>query len=105
MPGQAIRVRRPKAKIIVDVALGDLETARKLCVENIDNWSTDYPHQPEHEKSEFRRLRELCALLKSDDRIGLARLLHQWEAETVKNFKIEHIWEPTPFPLELEAAN
>jgi hypothetical protein len=28
------------------------------------------------------------------------RLLHEWQAETVKNFKVEHIWEPTPFPLE-----
>jgi hypothetical protein len=38
------------------------------------------------------------------DRAGLARLLHSWEAETVKNFKIEHLWEPTPFPLELQMA-
>jgi hypothetical protein len=35
------------------------------------------------------------------DRAGLARLLHEWEAYTVKNFKIEHLGEPTPFPLKL----
>ena len=52
----------------------------------------------------LRRLRELCARLMADDRAGLARLLHEWEAQTVKNFKIEHLWEPTPFPLELQTA-
>jgi hypothetical protein len=45
-------------------------------------------------------VRELCAKLAEDDRAGLARLLHEWEAYTVKNFKIEQLWEPTPFPLE-----
>jgi hypothetical protein len=53
------------------------------------------------DRAENRRLRELCAKLADDDRAGLARLLHEWEAYTVKNFKIEHLWEPTPLPLEL----
>ena len=44
---------------------------------------------------------QLCARLAEDDRAGLARLLHEWEAYTVKNFKIEHLWESIPFPLEL----
>jgi len=51
--------------------------------------------------AENRRLRELCAKLADDDRAGLARLLHAWEAYTVRNFKIEHLWQPTPLPLEL----
>jgi hypothetical protein len=92
----------PTVKIIVDVALGDLDAARLICGEHLESWMTDKPHYGENDRAEFRRLRELCIRLKQDDRPGLARLLHAWEAETVKNFKIEHIWEPTPFPLELQ---
>lgn len=44
------------------------------------------------------------ARLAENDRTGLARVLHEWEAYTVKSFKIEHLWEPTPFPLELPDA-
>jgi hypothetical protein len=90
----------PTAKIIVDVALGELTNARSLCDAKIEDWSTDQPYYNERHRAEFRRLRELCACLRADDRPGLARLLHSWEAETVKTFKIEHLWEPTPFPLE-----
>jgi hypothetical protein len=92
----------PHRKIIVDVALGHLDAARTIGKENIQLWSTDKAHYDEDDRAEFRRLRELCACLDNDDYAGLARLLHEWEAITVKNFKIEHLWEPTPFPLELQ---
>jgi hypothetical protein len=46
-------------------------------------------------------LRALCAALAANDRAGLAKLLHEWEALTVKNLRIEHLWQPTAFPLEL----
>ena len=90
-------------RIIVDVALGDLEAARAISEQNIQRWSnwSDDPDLDEDGKAKFRRVGELCAKLAEDDRAGLARLLHEWEAYTVKNFKIEHLWEPTPFPLEL----
>jgi hypothetical protein len=88
------------AKIILDVALGDLGAARRLCETHIENWSIDKSHYNEDTRAMFRRLRELCACLRADDRPGLIRLLHEWEAQTVKNFKIERIWEPTPFPIE-----
>jgi hypothetical protein len=90
----------PSAKIIVDVALGDLKSARSLCDQNLASWSIDRPHHTDSVKVKFRKLRELCALLMAEDSAGLARLLRSWEAETVKNLKIEHLWEPTPFPLE-----
>ena len=51
---------------------------------------------------EFDRVTgELCPMLAANDRAGMARLLHQWEAYTVEKLKIGHIYEPTPFPLEL----
>jgi hypothetical protein len=92
------------SEIVYLVACGHLAAARAICEKHLESWSIDKPHYDEDDKAKFRRLRELCALLESDDRLGLARLLHEWEAETVKNFKIEHLWEPTPFPLELQIS-
>ncbi|MFY9827824.1 MAG: hypothetical protein WAK69_04280 [Rhodoplanes sp.] len=93
----------PQCKIIVDVALGDLDAARALCKNYLPRWSVDQPNYDEDDRAENRRLRELCARLAENDRAGLAQLLHEWEAYTVKNFKIEHLWEPSPFPLERAA--
>jgi hypothetical protein len=92
------------SEIIVHVACGYLGAARKIWEKHREDWAIDKPHYDEDDRAQFRRLRELGACLDADDRPGLARLLHEWEALTVKNFKIEHIWEPTPFPLELQAA-
>jgi hypothetical protein len=93
----------PHCKVIADVALGDLDAARTVCREYGWRWSLDQIEHDEDSKATFRRVRELCARLAVDDRPGLAQLLHQWEAETVRNLKIEHLWEPTPFPLEQQS--
>jgi hypothetical protein len=92
------------AETVVNVACGYVASARKICEQQIERWSTDKPHYDDDDRAHFRRLRDLYPLVMKDDRAGLARLLHAWEAETVKNFKIEHLWEPTPFPLELQPA-
>jgi hypothetical protein len=47
-----------------------------------------------------RRLKELLRRLADGDRPGVARLLHRWEAESVKWLGLEEFWEPTPFPIE-----
>jgi hypothetical protein len=91
---------RPEVAIVVWIAFGYLKAARTIAEKYLERWSTDDPQYDDDVRAEYGRLRELCALLKADDRAGLARLLHEWEALTVKNFKIEHLWEPTPFPLE-----
>jgi hypothetical protein len=39
--------------------------------------------------------------LEASDTEFIAKILHQWEGATVKAHKMEHIWERTPFPLEL----
>ena len=64
-------------------------------------WSEETYGCDDDDKAQLRRLKELCRRLAADDRAGLAALLHDWEAQTVRNLKIEHLWEPTPFPLEL----
>lgn len=36
------------------------------------------------------------------DRTEIAKILHAWEAQTIKTYKLEKFWEQTPFPLELQ---
>jgi hypothetical protein len=91
----------PATKIMFDTALGDLGAARKICCERVAHWTEEnYGRGDEDDKAKVRRLNELCRLLAADNRAGMAKLLHEWEAQTVRNLKIEHLWEPTPFPLE-----
>jgi hypothetical protein len=89
-------------KVGVDAARGDLEAARNTCAELIGGrtkWST--PSMRE----EFDRVTgTLCPLIAADDRQGMARVLHEWEAYTVEKLKIGHIYEPTPFPLERDVS-
>ncbi|UJW86473.1 hypothetical protein [Devosia sp. SL43] len=43
----------------------------------------------------------ICALLSEGDARAIATQLHRWEAAAVRLHKVEHLWEPTPFPFEL----
>jgi hypothetical protein len=94
----------PECRIIVEVALGDLEAARATAKANLATWSRNQPDHDDETREKYRQLRKLCACLAAGEREALAQLLHDWEALTVKNLKIEHLWEQTPFPLELRAG-
>lgn len=85
---------------MVDVARGDLDGAKEICAKLRAGtmWS-----DPDFREELSRVLDELCPLLAANDRVGLARQLREWEAYTARNLKIESIWEPTPFPLELRS--
>lgn len=89
----------PFSKVIVDVARGDIESARAIC-----DW---IPPDAEsqwvpHWQARLRRGRTICPLIAAEDWAGLARQLREWEEFTVKNLKLESVWERTPFPLELK---
>lgn len=49
------------------------------------------------------RIIDLHALVQKQDRHGIADLLREWERNTAKAWKIDHLWEPTPFPFEEDA--
>ena len=86
-------------KIFVDVARGHLAAARSGC----DYLTTDRARRwylPDMQERYDRVMQELCPLIAANDRTGLARLLHSYEAQSVKNLKLEKFWEPTPFPIE-----
>ena len=88
-------------ELAVQLARGKLDTARHTCRNWVSRFSEATYGQDDDDKAEFRRMKELCRRLAADDRPGLAALLHEWEAQTVRNLKIELLWEPTPFPLEM----
>jgi hypothetical protein len=92
---------KPQNKVIVDIALGDLGAAQTICTGPIANHPSNAKFLDEEDRQQFLQVKNLCRLLAIGDRKGLARILHDWEIVAVKNIKLEHVWEPTPFPLEL----
>jgi hypothetical protein len=90
-------------KIFVDIARGDLDSARSIC----EYMATDRAKRrylPMKMDEEYDRItKELCPLIEKNDRVGLARLLHKYEEGSVRAMKLEKFWEPTPFPIELES--
>jgi hypothetical protein len=88
------------AKIVVDIARGDFDAARAICA----HFFREIPFKPwYYGKDDDGIMPVLRPLLVANDRPGLARVLHQWEADSIKACKLEKIWEPTPFPFELQA--
>ena len=89
----------PASKIFVDVARGDLEAASAICAYMATDRAKRW-YLPNMQDKYDLVTKELCPLIAADDRRGLARLLHGYEAQSVKNLKLEKFWEPTPFPIE-----
>ncbi|MGB3338544.1 MAG: hypothetical protein WBA73_15325 [Devosia sp.] len=54
----------------------------------------------DHYRSELADLKSLASLARAHNRSGIGALLGQWELERVRRLGIEHLWEPTPFPVE-----
>jgi hypothetical protein len=83
----------------VDVALGDFKAARSMC----DFFAGLNGHYGIRQEECENVVRELCPRIAANDRRGLAQLLHAYEAAPVKQLKLEKLWEPTPFPIELKS--
>lgn len=95
--------------VVMSIALGNLDAARRLVPSVRERFSIGSPveisrvnpHFVFDTPSYFDWFNRLCRLLDQDDRDGMARMLHDWEAATIGNLKMKHLWEPTPFPLEV----
>jgi hypothetical protein len=83
-------------KPYVDVARGDFKAAQSMC----DFFGGLDGHYGIRQEECEHVVRELCPRIAANDRRGLARLLHAYEAESVKRLKLDKLWEPTPFPIE-----
>jgi len=91
-----------REKIYFDVACGDLKSARKLCVFLAEVAKTT---QIDWEREDNNKIaKTLGPLLAANDRAGLAQVLRDCEAYSARKLKLEKLWQPTPFPLELQAA-
>jgi hypothetical protein len=86
-------------KVYIDAARGDFAAARSICNFMATDWGK-LKYLPDMKEEYDRITQELCPLIASNDRGGLARLLHRYEAQSVKNLKLEKVWEATPFPIE-----
>jgi hypothetical protein len=59
----------------------------------------------DHDLGTIEKLRPLLTVLKSGDRAAIGALLREWERRTVKGWKLEQLWEPSAFPVELGAGD
>jgi hypothetical protein len=91
----------PVIRIFVDIARGDLIAAEAICkyLKTKEGRAEYFYMQEKYD----RVVQELCPLVAANDRAGLAKLLHSYEVQSVKNLKLEKFWKPTPFPIELES--
>ena len=99
----------PFARAFIDLALGKFDAAEEalaeiqhsydLSVENDKNLLKGFdPDAPFY----LKQLNILKPLVLSNDKKFVAQALHRFEEDSVKAHKIEHLWERTPFPLELD---
>ena len=86
-------------KFTLDAACGDFESADRLSG-IVLNLPMREPHWRRYREEHERIVSSLCPLVAARDRAGIAALLNAWEAATVKALKLEHLWEPSPFPVE-----
>ena len=86
----------------VDAALGSFQSALATCEKLATGRSRYCSADLAPERGKI--LDELRPLLLANDRAGLSRFLHDCEATSVRNLKLEHIWERSPFPFELETV-
>lgn len=87
-------------KSLIDLALGDLVSARRLCADKICNRPDPKPKEADVTKAEAAGAKLLCSLLAGDDIEAIVRTLHAWEATNIKALKLDTYWQPTPFPVE-----
>lgn len=104
-PGQRLDLF-PLHKIIIDIALGDFESADRQAAALFDvpnMWSgTNWLGGPVLPSKHYNLITQvICPMLAKRDVKGLARQLHEWEEQTIKWFKLEKYWRPAPYPLEL----
>ncbi|WP_336485391.1 hypothetical protein [Methylobacterium nigriterrae] len=102
---------RPITDLILDVALGDLISAKKtfdVLWRRYQNWMRSDYEAKRPVMHHFARELGILATLRDDllaeNRAGLAGTLYAWEAENITWLEAERHWQPTPFPLERDGV-
>jgi hypothetical protein len=87
----------PYRKVYADIALGNFDAANESCERVYES----------RRKSDYIAeildpiISDIWPAVRRRDKAALAAMLHRFEEEAAKRMKLEHIWEPSPFPLEL----
>ena len=91
--------KNPTRKIYLDLALGRFESAEnifEIFSKHPDYWSKSF-----FKEGHFNELMEVIRpLVHAQNRPAIAAKLHEWEAYSVKQLKLEKYWQPSPFPIE-----
>jgi hypothetical protein len=87
---------------VLETARGNFKSALGIC-ERLKSGRSSWT-DPGFENEYRPILEDLCPLLQDDDRAGVARLLHGWEARNIATYRLGKMWEPTPFPFEVAAG-
>lgn len=91
---------RTESLFYLELAMGHFDQARALKATYAASWFYFDDMFPDQDPADTARTRLLCRLLAEDDLDGIARSLHEWEADAARAFKVKRLWEPTPFPFE-----
>lgn len=92
--------RNVPMRLCLDAALGNFDAAREH-LKTLRQYESSFLRNalsPDHLKV---LMSAFAAKVESEDRAGVAAFLHDWECQKVKALKLEHLWQPTPFPVEL----
>lgn len=107
------RLRSPLLQVALLAALGLLDKAFGIAESYIEQETKTLADQlpqrdgvksevavPTWELKRLEDMRRLRDLVESGDRRGMGALLRTWEHQRVRRLGIEHLWKPTPFPVE-----
>jgi hypothetical protein len=87
------------ARTLLDIAGGHIDRAREpleLLASYAKVWRGSYM-----EPFAGPIIDDLKPLVDSNDRKAIGALLRQWEERWIRKNKLEKLWEPTPFPVEV----
>lgn len=96
-PMSARPLHWPGERMFAHVAMNELAEARAICAQNVARWAKQGWEGMQGMADNWKRMADLVL---ADDRAGMIALLHEREAYSVVNLKLDHLWERTPFPLE-----
>jgi len=91
---------RTESLFYLELAMGHFERARTLQEKYAPSWFYFDDMFPGQDSPGTARTRLLCRLLAEDNVNGIARSMHEWEADAARAFKVKRLWQPARFPFE-----
>ena len=90
-----------EAHFRLELAMGNFDRARALLNKHRGWWFDDDDLFDDDVPAYSEQTRQLCHLFEKEEFQRIAQLFHQWEAAAAKDYGVQHLWQPSPFPFEL----